>query len=98
MPKRRAIYSTDYQTAIEFPPPCPEPVAPAPTNAVAEATQEPKYHTTIGKVDTYDNRTRTWILREPDGSKMAEITTKRDANKLADLLNRVMGGEHGQAR
>jgi hypothetical protein len=29
---------------------------------------------------------------------MAAITTKRDAKKIADILNSVMGNGHGQAR
>jgi len=32
-------------------------------------------------------RCRTWILLTPNGERLAEVTTKRAANALADLLN-----------
>lgn len=41
-------------------------------------------------------RTRTWALKDPHGTQMAEICTKGAALKLADLLNRMM--EHGPER
>jgi hypothetical protein len=41
-------------------------------------------------------KTRTWVLYEPLGTKIAEITTKGGAEKLADLLNRAEGIERSR--
>lgn len=41
-------------------------------------------------IDTY-GRTRTWKLLDSNGSKIAEITTKRDAQQLANRLNAQEG-------
>jgi hypothetical protein len=38
-------------------------------------------------------RTRTWSLRDPAGEKLAEIATRRGAEKLAALLNNLMNRE-----
>lgn len=35
-------------------------------------------------------RTRTWALKDPHGTQMAEITTKAAAIKLARLLSEVI--------
>jgi hypothetical protein len=44
-----------------------------------------------GWVDTA-GRTRTWVMRAPFGARMAEIVTKRDAEKMAALLNGMKEG------
>jgi len=44
------------------------------------------YKITTGWIDTY-NRTRTWNLLDPQGMKVAEVTTKTAAQQLADTLN-----------
>jgi len=44
------------------------------------------YTITTGWIDTY-KRTRTWNLLDPSGAKVAEITTKTAAQRLADTLN-----------
>ena len=36
-------------------------------------------------------KTRTWVLYEPSGTKIAEITTKSSAEKIAAILNRAEG-------
>lgn len=53
------------------------------------------YSTVPDWIDTA-GRTRTWSLLDPNGAKVAEIATRRDAEKLADLLNRLLPGS-GQA-
>ena len=40
-----------------------------------------------GWIDTA-KRTRTWFLLDENGQKVAEVTTKRAALHLAELLNR----------
>jgi len=47
---------------------------------------ERMYTITTGWIDTY-KRTRTWNLLDPSGAKVAEITTKTAAQRLADTLN-----------
>jgi len=49
----------------------------------------PSYRTAPAWVDTA-GRTRTWNLFDPAGEKLAEIATRRDAEKLAALLNRLL--------
>ena len=44
------------------------------------------YQITPGWIDTY-KRTRTWNLLDPQGAKVAEVTTKTAAQRLADTLN-----------
>ena len=39
-----------------------------------------------GWIDTA-KRTRTWVLLDESGKKIAEVTTKRAAQLLAQLLN-----------
>jgi len=39
-----------------------------------------------GWIDTAD-RCRTWIILDPSGDPVAEITTKRATLRLLDLLN-----------
>ncbi len=96
MPPRRAHYSTRDQTVIDFDAPAPEPVEPVANDVVAERSaaerSAPEYSVATGWIDTA-GKTRTWLLRDPHGTQLAEITTKRDARKLADLLNRVMGDQ-----
>ena len=48
------------------------------------------YKITTGWIDTY-KRTRTWNLLDPQGVKIAEITTKTGAQLLADVLNAKEG-------
>ena len=55
------------------------------------------FHVTPGWIDTAD-RTRTWNLMDRNGGKLAEITTKRDAEKLANILNRVREANVGRGR
>ena len=85
MPSRRARYSTD-QTAIDFDAPAPEPVETISVDAAADT--QPGYSIKTGWIDTAD-RTRTWVLLNPHGTQLAEITTKRGVQKFADLLNRL---------
>jgi hypothetical protein len=40
-----------------------------------------------GWIDTA-GKTRTWKILAPDGQKVAEVTTKRDALRLIALLTR----------
>lgn len=58
----------------------------------AAETTNSGYSTAPDWVDTA-GRTRTWSLLDPSGAKVAEIATRRDAEKLADLLNRLMPAE-----
>lgn len=73
------------------------PSEPASYEAASPASAEPEtamsgYTTVPDWIDTA-GRTRTWSLFDPAGTKMAEICTKRDAEKLADLFNRLLRGE-----
>lgn len=81
--RRKAVYSTT-------PPKAPKrPARSDETSAPAEASPEPDplaYSTTPAWIDAA-GRTRTWSLLDPAGGKVAEITTKRDAEKMADFLN-----------
>lgn len=95
MPSRRARYSTD-QTAIDFDAPGPEPVEAASNDVVTERSG-PQYSIKTGWIDTA-GKTRTWVLCEPTGVHLAEITTKRGATKLADLLNRAEGNGRDLSR
>lgn len=92
MPQRRPRYDPHQTTAkaTERPPPA------APSSKVAEPAP-PAYAIEPAWIDTA-GRTRTWALRDPHGTQMAEITTKSAAQKLAQLLNDVMGDERGPAR
>lgn len=54
---------------------------------VAEAAS-PQYTTKPAKIDTA-GRTRTWNLLTPNGDKLAEISAKRDAQRVAALLNQL---------
>jgi hypothetical protein len=68
---------------------------PAPVDRVSETgtgPERPRYTTAPAWIDTA-GRTRTWSLIDPEGRKMADITTKRDAEKLAEVFNRIMQGE-----
>jgi hypothetical protein len=42
-----------------------------------------------GRFFPFREGTPTWSLSEPSGTKLAEITTKSGAKKIADLLNRA---------
>lgn len=53
---------------------------------------EPRYTTAPAWIDAM-GRTRTWNLLDPSGEKMAEIATRRDAEKLAAIFNRILGGQ-----
>lgn len=69
---------------------------PAPPADEPETSPAPDGYTTAPAwVDTA-GRTRTWSLFNPAGEKMAEIVTKRDAEKLAALFNGLRGGERLQ--
>lgn len=92
MSPRRPLYDP-HQTTTK---PRRLPPAASQPSVVAEPAP-PEYHITTGWIDAAD-RTRTWLLKNPHGTQMAEICTKRDANKLATLLNRIMDDEHGPAR
>jgi hypothetical protein len=61
-------------------------VSSAPILPYGERERKRMYTIERGWVDTADRR-RTWQIIGPDGAKVAEITTKRDALKLVDLLN-----------
>ena len=91
MPKRRALYTAREQTVMDFnaPEPQPEPAPPTRADRVAETVaKEPQFGIAPGWIDT-QKRTRTWNLLDTSGNKMAEITVKRDAQKLAYIFNRV---------
>lgn len=62
-----------------------------PTSVPSESTT-PQFSIDLGWIDTA-GRTRTWVLLNPHGTQMAEICTKRDALKLAAILNRVLENE-----
>lgn len=66
--------------------PVPPPVETVPEPAPAGYTTAPAWIDITG-------RTRTWNLFGPAGEKLAEIATRRDAEKLAALFNRLMGRE-----
>jgi len=58
----------------------------------ADRVSEPEYPPyTVARahIDGY-GRTRTWSLKNPYGQKIAEITTKRAAERLAKFLTEVM--------
>ena len=80
-------YSTSEQTTIEFPASATTPVEEASTDAIAEDAA-PEYSIATGWIDAA-GKTRTWVLSEPSGVKIAAVTTKSGAKKLADLLNRA---------
>lgn len=83
-PRRRtAVYSTNPPRA-KTQPASKEEVVP-PTENAGE-TSLPAYHTLPAWIDGA-GRTRTWALLDPAGAKVAEITTKRDAERLVDFLN-----------
>ena len=85
MPIRRAPYYF-HNTAPALPP---KPVKAEPKPYVPP--DPPAYHTAPAWTDTA-KRVRTWGLHDPDGVKIAEVTTKRAASQLADLLN-CKGGD-----
>jgi hypothetical protein len=94
MKKRRPTYSTPDQTTIDFTAPAPEPAPEASKDAaVEEAT--PAYSVSDGWIDT-SGKKRTWRLHEPSGTKVAEITTKSGAEKIAALLNQVEDSKRGR--
>jgi hypothetical protein len=73
-----------------------EPVETFSQEAVAERST-PEYSVKTGWIDTA-GKTRTWVLCEPSGGHLAEIIIKRDATKLADLLNRATSGGRDLSR
>ncbi len=89
MKKRSPIYSTPDQTTIDFTVPAPEAVEKASAEFIAERAT-PEYSTAPGTKDMA-GKTRTWVLYEPSGTKVAEITTKSGAEKIAAILNRAEG-------
>lgn len=96
MPDRRAPYdphqaSRPAKASAPKPPP-----VPSPPSTVAEAAP-PTYAIEPAWIDTA-GRTRTWALRDPHGTQMAQITTKSAALKLAELLNRVMAAGRDPTR
>ncbi len=92
MPQRRPLYDPHQAPAK----PTESPPSAASPSKVAEPAP-PAYAIEPAWIDTA-GRTRTWALRDPHGTQMAEITTKSAALKLAELLNNVMGDERGPAR
>ena len=60
---------------------------------VAEAASRPAGYTTAAAWIDTAGRTRTWSLFDPMGERVAEVATKRDAEGLAILLNRLTGRE-----
>lgn len=100
MPKRCPNNPNPNQAAIDFnalpPEPEPEPTATpiVPTSEMdtpdSVSDPAPEYSVTKGWVDLAGKQ-RTWRLHEPSGTKIAEITTKSGAKRLADLLNRAEG-------
>ncbi len=61
----------------------PPPVHPATDPELAGYFTKPAWIDTAG-------RTRTWALFAPSGERMAEIATRRDAEKLEKLFNRLL--------
>jgi hypothetical protein len=92
MPQRHPLYNA-HQTTVSA---GKAPAAAPPSSTVAEPAP-PAYAIEPAWIDTA-GRTRTWALRDPHGTQMAEITTKSAAQKLAQFLNNVMGDERGPAR
>ena len=92
MPQRPPRYDPHQATATATEHPLPA----VPSNKIAEPAP-PAYAIEPAWIDTA-GRTRTWALRDPHGTQMAEITTKSAAQKLAQLLNNVMGDERRPAR
>ena len=114
MTKRRALYTAhpqatpapdavheDTQPPAQEPPAQGEPVYSAiiRRKAAASAPEETPnaFHIAPGWIDAQD-RTRTWNLMDKNGGKLAEICTKRDAAKLANILNRVREANVGRGR
>ena len=92
MPQRRPLYDPHQATTKPSQPPR----SAKPSNRVAESAP-PEYAIEPAWIDTA-GRTRTWALRDPYGTQMAEITTKTAAMKLAALLNSVIGDERDPTR
>lgn len=86
MPRRSKspVYQTSLDVAAAPEPRQVEPPTLPASNTIAE--RSPEYTTAPKWVDTA-GKTRTWVLCDPEGGHVAEITTKRDAQRLADLLN-----------
>lgn len=95
MPKR-SRYSTGEptvgQTVIDFNTPPVDPVASIDT-PVPETP--PGYSIQTGWKDT-SGKTRTWVLVEPSGEKIGEITTRGGASRIAELLNRDLEKERSR--
>jgi hypothetical protein len=97
MHRKRPVYNTHVQAeaarreqcAIDFHAPAEPPVGQA-------EEPKPEYRITTGWIDTAD-RTRTWNLLDPQGTKIAEVATKRDGSNLASFLNFVDTGGHLRA-
>ena len=85
MPQRPPYATAPQQTVIDFDAPPPKPRAAVPQEVAEPAP--PDYSIAPAWIDTA-GRTRTWALYNPHGTQLAEICTKRDANKLAALLSR----------
>lgn len=73
--------SSSVQPQRPVSPPLP-PVEPEPTPTQPGCATAPAWIDATG-------RTRTWALLDADGEKLAEITTRSGAEKLAALLNRL---------
>jgi hypothetical protein len=86
MPKRRAQVPNPHQTAIDLDAPTAQEAETVAPDTVSETA--PEYNITTGWIDAAGKQ-RTWRLNEPTGTKLAEITTKSGAQKIADLLNRA---------
>ena len=108
MLRRRPAYTTRAQTdaareqiVMDYDAPAPaEPVEAEPVEPVADqaaAETQSGYDIQTGWRDTA-GKTRTWVLCEPSGAKLAEITTRSAARKLADLLNGVESKSNGRGR
>ena len=92
----------DTQPPAQEPPARREPVYSAILRRKAAAAPAPEeapdaFHIAPGWIDAQD-RTRTWNLLDTNGGKVAEICAKRDAQKLADILNRVREANRGRSR
>lgn len=84
--QRKTIYGANVRRVVGRNP------LPQPSKEVVEASApRPKgEHTTAPAWIDAAGRTRTWSLLDPSGEKLAEIATKRDAEKMAALLNRLV--------
>jgi len=89
-PRRRAAAYSATSAEPVRPKPRQRRQPPAPHPAAPTAAPQPTGYTTAPAWIDAAGRTRTWALFSPAGERMAEIATRRDAEKLAELFNRLL--------